>query len=233
VGAAPLVGHLLGSLAHLGTAHDPPAALALARQGLTAAGPAAPDRTRALLLHRIAFAAARAGERRECERALAAADRAFDRGRPAAGRGTGPPRAGGGTRPDGDPPWLYWFDETELAAMTGRCFAALGQPRRAEPLLRAGLDSGRIRLRSWALYAAWLAHAQLDAGEVEPACALADAALLTTVRVGSVRARRQLAALHPRLRRLRAEPAVRAYAERLHDVRRYLPEGGTRAARAG
>jgi hypothetical protein len=183
------------------------------------AGSTASPHTRALLLHRIAFAAARAGERRECERALAAAERAFDRHRPETGHA--------------DPPWLYWFDETELTAMAGRCFAVLGRPRLAEPLLRAALDGGRIRLRSWALYAAWLAHTQLDAGAVEPACVLADRALLTTVRVGSVRALRQLAALHPRLRRLRGEPAVRAYAERLRDARRYLPGGGTDAARAG
>src|SRR4051812_10994434 len=58
-GAAPLVGHLLGTLAHLGTAHDPPAALALARQGHAVAGPTASARTRALLVHRVAFAAAR------------------------------------------------------------------------------------------------------------------------------------------------------------------------------
>lgn len=212
-----LAGHLLGALAHLGTALDPLAALALARQGYTVAAPRASARTRALLLHRVAFAAARAGERRHCEHALGAAERAYDRHVP-------------GT----DPPWLYWFDDAELIAMTGRCYAALGRPRLAEPLLRTGLGAGRIRLRSAALYSAWLARAHLDAGDVEQGCAVAGSALLTTVRVGSVRALRQITALHPRLGRFRTLPAVRDYTDRFDHARPYLPGGGgTGAARAG
>jgi hypothetical protein len=214
--AYPLLGHLLTTLAHVGA--DPAGALELARQGYRLARPAASATTRALLLHRVAFAAARAGQRGLCEQSLAGAERSFER-----------------RDPERDPAWLYWFDDTELTAMTGRCYAALGRPRVAEPLLRAALADARIRLRARALYAGWLAAAQLDTGEVEQACATARTALLTTVRVGSVRALRQLTALHPRLRPLRAVPAVRGYADLYRSAVRYLPTGpgGAAATRAG
>jgi hypothetical protein len=130
---------------------------------------------------------------------------------------------------------VYWFDDAELTAMTGRCYAVLGRPRLAEPLLRAALDDRRIRLRPWALYAAWLAAVHLDSGQVEEAAGTARAALLTAVRVGSVRALRQVTALHPRLRGHRGVPAVREYAEFYRAARPYLPRSirPGAAARAG
>ncbi|MGC9667306.1 transcriptional regulator [Planosporangium sp. 12N6] len=226
-GAYPILGHLLATLAHLDA--GPAEALELARRGYRLARPAASTGTRALLLHRVAFAAARTGARRDCERALAAAERAYQRRDP-------------GT----DPPWLYWFHDAELTAMTGRCYAAAGRPRTAEPLLRTALADRRIRLRAGALYAGWLAAVQLDTGEVEAACATARAALLTTVRVGSVRALRQLTSLHPRLRAARSVPAVREYAELYRSAVAYLPDravahlpdratasGGAASARSG
>ncbi|MDT4985933.1 MAG: hypothetical protein QOI74_27, partial [Micromonosporaceae bacterium] len=137
-GSYPLLGHLMGSLAHLSTGADtdPSATVELARRAYRLARPGTSATGRALLLQRVAFAAARAGRRRAGEQALAGAERAFQR------------------RDDSlDPPWLYWFHDAELTAMTGRCYAALGRPRLAEPLLRAALDDPRIRLRGWALYA--------------------------------------------------------------------------------
>jgi tetratricopeptide (TPR) repeat protein len=205
-GEYPLLGHLIGSLAHLSTSADRTSIAELARRGYRLARPGASATGRALLLHRVAFAAARAGQRRASELALADAERAYER------------------REEGrDPSWLYWFHDAELTAMTGRCYAALGRPRLAEPLLRAALDDRRIRLRGWALYAGWLAAAQLDAGEVERACATARAALVSTVRTGSVRSMRQVTALHPRLRRLRGVPAVRDYADLFGAARPYMP----------
>jgi hypothetical protein len=220
-GAYPLLGHLLGGLAHLGTGHQPPRAAELARQGYRLARPGASATTRTLLLHRVAFAAARAGQRRACEQALAGAERAFERRDPGA-----------------DPPWLYWFNDAELTAMTGRCYAALGRPRLAEPLLRTALADPRIRLRARALYAGWLAAAYLDAGDVERACASAGGALLTAVRVGSVRALNQVTVLHPRLRGLRTVPAVRDYAAFYRSARAHLPrspgaDAGSPGADAG
>jgi transcriptional regulator with XRE-family HTH domain len=214
-GAYPLAGHLMGQLAHLTAGQH---SAELARQGYRLARPGAGATTRALLLHRVAFAAARTGQRRACEEALASAERAFERRDPAH-----------------DPPWVYWFDEAELTAMTGRCYAALGRPRLAEPLLRAALDDRRIRLRTWALYAAWLAAVHLDSGDVERAAGTARAALLTSVRVGSVRALRQVTSLHPRLRPHAAVPAVRDYSELYRLAQPYLPRspGAGAAVQAG
>jgi transcriptional regulator with XRE-family HTH domain/tetratricopeptide (TPR) repeat protein len=218
-GAAPLAGHLLSTLAHLSDRpEDIDGSAELARQGYRLARPRASATTRALLLHRVAFTAARAGRRRACEQALASAERAFERRDPAH-----------------DPSWVYWFNDAELTAMTGRCYAALGRPRLAEPLLRAALDDRRIRLRPWALYAAWLAAVHLDSGQVEQAAGTAQAALLTAVRVGSVRALRQVTALHPLLRGHPTVPAVREYAEFYQAARPYLPRSPRpgAAARAG
>ncbi len=213
-GAAPLAGHLLATVAHLSEDKENQ----LARQGYRLARPRASATTRALLLHRVALAAAHAGQRRACEQALVSAERAFERRDPA-----------------NDPSWVYWFDDAELTAMTGRCYAVLGRPRLAEPLLRAALDDRRIRLRPWALYAAWLAAVHLDSGQVEEAAGTARAALLTAVRVGSVRALRQVTALHPRLRGHQGVPAVREYAEFYRAARPYLPRCPRpgAAARAG
>jgi hypothetical protein len=162
------------------------------------------------LLHRVAFAAARAGEPRRCERALAAAERTYDR------------------RSEGEgPAWAYWVNEAELTAMTGRCFAALGRPRLAEPLLSRGLATGRpISGRSAALYAAWLAAALFDAGEVERACETAGDALLSAMRLGSVRALRQVAVLHPRLDALHDTAPVREYRALMAETAPYLPDRG-------
>jgi transcriptional regulator with XRE-family HTH domain len=217
-GTAPLAGHLMATMAHLNTSGDTREGYQLARHGYRLARPRASATTRALLLHRVALAAAHAGQRRACEQALASAEQAFERRDPA-----------------NDPSWVYWFDDAELTAMTGRCYAVLGRPRLAEPLLRAALDDQRIRLRPWALYAAWLAAVHLDSGQVEEAAGTARAALLTAVRVGSVRALRQVTALHPRLRGHPAVPAVREYAEFYRTARPYLPRSPRpgAAARAG
>jgi len=208
-----LAGHVLATLAHV-TA-EPAHALRLARQGYARARPWASAGTRSLLLHRVAYAAARAGDRYHCERALSAAERLYDRRDPAH-----------------DPAWLYWFDGTELVAMTGRCHAVLGRARTAEPLLRQAL-AGPLRPRPWALYASWLAVALVDLGDVEQACAVAWPALLAAVRVGSVRASDQVLALGPRLRRYRRLPAVRRYGERVRAAAPYLPTGAGPPALAG
>jgi transcriptional regulator with XRE-family HTH domain len=226
VGDRPLAGYLLGTLAHL--TGPPDRAVRLAGAGYGRARSTASATTRGLLLHRVAFAAARAGDRAACERALAAADRLYDR-----------------RDPDRDPDWVYWFDAAEVTAMTGRCYAVLGRHRLAEPLLRpslcppAGTGHGHddasgwprgpaghpaIRPRPWALYAAWLARVYLDAGEVEEACTFASRALLASVRLGSVRAWRCVAALHPRLWMIRHLPPVGEYIGLVHAAGPYLPD---------
>jgi hypothetical protein len=198
----PLAGHLLATAAHLTT--DPRTATALAAAAADEVTGTGSATTRALIWHRVAFAAARAGERTQCERALAAADAAWAR-----------------RDPDHDPPWLYWLDDAERAAMTGRCFAALGRPRQAVPLLHRAL--GDIRHpRAVALYAGWLAHAHLAAGDPEPAADAAGRALLAAVRAGSVRASTRATAVHRQLLELRSRGA-RRYARLAAGALPYLP----------
>ncbi|SCL18238.1 hypothetical protein GA0074692_0352 [Micromonospora pallida] len=200
-----LAGHVLGSASHLlAGVGDPAGALLLARTAHTGVGPGAPSGLRAVLLHRAALAAALGGRHRTAERALTAARHAADR-----------------HDPRREPPWLYWLDPTELAAMTGRTLALLGRPLRAEPLLRAGCRPGQPR--TTAVYGAWLARAYLDLGEVELASATAGEALLAAVRAGSARAVGPLAEVGRRLTAYRSEPAARRHSALVTAAGPYLP----------
>ncbi|RZU77245.1 hypothetical protein EV384_5961 [Micromonospora kangleipakensis] len=210
-GDPAFAGHVLGSASHLlAGAGDAAGALTLARTGYAGARGAASPGLRALLLHRVALAAALGGRQRAARQALAAA-----------GRLTGP-------EPGREPPWLYWLDDAELAAMTGRTLVALGRPGPAAPLLRPAVH-GRGRPRRAAVYGAWLARGHLQLGEVEQACAVAGDALLDAVRSGSPRAVGQLTDVRRRLAAHRDEPAVRRYAALLAAARPYLPVGAAAA----
>jgi transcriptional regulator with XRE-family HTH domain len=201
-----LAAHVLGSAGHLLTASgDPRGGLLLARTGYLGVRRTGPAGLRALLLHRIALGAALCGRRRSAEAALAAAERTAARREPAR-----------------EPPWLYWLDEDELAAMSGRCLAALRRPLRAEPLLSAALTRAGAP-RTSAVYGAWLARTYLDLGEVERAGEVADTALLDAVRSGSARAAAELAVVRRRLASYRAEPAGRRHATLAAAAHRYLP----------
>lgn len=95
-GQAPLAGHVLASASHLlADAGDPAGALVLARIGYAAGRATASPGLRALLLHRVALAAALAGRPRAARQALAGADRAARRS-PAGSR----PGSTGSTRPN-------------------------------------------------------------------------------------------------------------------------------------
>jgi transcriptional regulator with XRE-family HTH domain len=209
-GDRALAGHVLGSASHLlAGLGDPVGALTLARTGYAGSLGVASPGLRALLLHRIALAAALDGRRPAAGQALTAA-----------GRLAGP-------RPEREPGWLYWLDDAELAAMTGRALVALGRPGRAVPLLApAAADRGHPRRA--AVYGGWLARGWLQLGEVEQACAAAGAALLDAVRSGSPRAAGQLTGVRRRLAAHRDEPAVRRWAALDAAARPWLPVGPTR-----
>ncbi|MFI6265202.1 transcriptional regulator [Micromonospora sp. NPDC051006] len=204
-GDPALAGHLLGSASHLlAGAGDPQGALLLARTGYAGSRRWASPGLRALLLHRVALAAALGGQPDAARQALGAAD-----------------RAAGAPEPEREPPWLYWLDGPELAAMTGRALVALGRPRRAEALLDAARESGGPRRA--AIYGGWLARAHLQLGEVELACDVAGVALLDAVRAGSPRAVTQLTEVRRRLTAHRRAPAVRRHAALVTAARPYLP----------
>ncbi|HLL64514.1 MAG TPA: helix-turn-helix domain-containing protein [Micromonosporaceae bacterium] len=203
----PLAGHLLGTVAQLtAESGDPRRALRLARLARRRAAPVSSAATRALQWHRVAFAAARAGARRTCEQALHHAERAYER-----------------RDRQLDPSWLYWYDEAHFTAMTGRCYAALGRPHLARPLLVAALGSGRLAPRAAAVHASWLAGISADARDLDTASALATEALLNAVRTGSVRATRHVRALDARLLVRSTDPSVRHYAELVSTALPYLP----------
>src|SRR5690606_3017815 len=204
----PLGAHILGTLSHhlLQTGH-PQQALLLARTAYQGARHQASALTQALLLHRVALAAAHTGQLRAGHAALAAAARAAAK-----------------TAPDREPPWLYWLDAAELSAMTGRCLAALGRPLRASEALAA--DRRRTGPRTTAIYAAWRARSLLEIGEIEQACRVALRGLRAAIAAGSARAVAELWRVHPRLLQHRDLTIVRWYAHCVPQLLPLLPEVG-------
>lgn len=211
-----LAAHVLGALSHQRlAAGDPHQALLLARTGYAGIQADGTPLTHALLLHRIALANARLGEHRAASLALAAADRAAGRADPAL-----------------EPDWLYWLDQRELQAMTGRCQAALGRHLRASRLL-AGPHRPGVGHRTAALYGICLARTYLVLGELEQAYRAAVRALRDTVASGSARAAAELRRLHPMMLRHRDHlPAMRVYVMKAVDASPCLPGGGLAAGRA-
>jgi hypothetical protein len=159
-----------------------------------------PTTVRALLHERRAWAHAVAGNAREADEALTAAQAAV-----ASNQGV--------PQPD----WSSWVDEQELQIMAGRCWTELRRPLRAVPLLEdvlRGFDDAHARNK--ALYSCWLADAYLMAGEVEAAAGVADRILDLSVGVASVRPRQRL---QPILRQLGSHQGVPIIADVLEKAR--------------
>lgn len=213
-GDRDLAGFVLSSLSHLSLGEDAHEALLLARSGYAGVRHGGSPLTRALLLHRAALAAARVGERRTAETALANAE-----------------RLAGQSEPQGEPVWLYWLDHDELAAMTGRCLAALGRPLRAVRLLsRQRADTGP---RTAALYGVCLARSYVHIGEVEQACRVAGRALADAVASGSARAADGIRHLHPMLLLCGRVAAVREYESLVEEIAGRLPGSGPTQGKDG
>ena len=146
----------------------------------------APATVRALLFERRAWAHAKAGQAKETEQALGQAEEALT--------GTGGERPG--------PDWSSWVDTRELQIMKGRCWTELHRPLRAVPALEAALaDFDDTHARDKALYLTWLAHAYLDASEIEQSATVIATAMDLFAGVGSVRPQQRadefLLRLHP------------------------------------
>ncbi|GIF86931.1 helix-turn-helix domain-containing protein [Catellatospora chokoriensis] len=212
-GDPALGAHVLGGASHLLCEADPGAAWRLARIAAAGARQDGSPGLRALLAHRAALAAARAGDGRAAQDGLLVARRLGDR-----------------VRAEHEPSWLYWLDPAELAAMAGRCLVALDRPARALPLLeQPGLRRPRRgQPRTRAVYAGWLARALLGVGEVEQACAVGADAAVEAVRAGSVRAAEQTRELSVRLAARPQTRAVRDLSELITQLTSYLPGSSTR-----
>jgi hypothetical protein len=197
-GDAALAANLISTQAYQMASHgDVRQGVLLAQTACAGVGTSASATTQALLADRLAWAHARAGDRRACERALVTVERLFERGDPSA-----------------DPEWVYWLDGREIDVMAGRCWTELSRPERAEERLRHGLTGyDPLRAREIALYETWFAEVHLLRGDVEQACARATRAARLDARVNSARTAERLRMLARRLAGYRSVRAVREFAE--------------------
>src|ERR1019366_411471 len=119
-----------------------------------------------------ARALARLGDAKGCDRALAEAVREFDR-----------------RKPEDDPNWIRYCDESELPAEFGHCLRDLGRPADAAQYASRSLVAvdETTFLRSDFFVTMVLADAHLDAGELEQACSVALTALTAGKQIRSAR----------------------------------------------
>lgn len=162
--------NLLSSLAYQVASVGPPRDAVLLAATAVRGAEVATGRVRALLLERVAWAYARAGDAREADRVLAEVDEAFE------------------TATDDEPDWVYWLDRGEIDIMAGRVNVELRRPLRAVPLLSAaiaGYDTSRAR--EVGLYETWLAESYLQANELDAAAATLESAEAKAARIHSAR----------------------------------------------
>ncbi|WP_256788648.1 helix-turn-helix transcriptional regulator [Frankia sp. AvcI1] len=210
-GDTALAANLISTQAYQMVNHaDARQGVLLAQTACAGVGRSASATTRALLADRLAWAHARAGERRACEQTLAVVERLYDRADPAA-----------------DPAWVYWLDAREIDVMAGRCWTELRRPDRAEDRLRHGLTGyDPLRAREISLYETWFAEAHLQRGDVEQACERAVRAARLDARVNSARTAERLRMLARRLGGYRSVRAVREFDEVYRTLRETVPGGG-------
>jgi transcriptional regulator with XRE-family HTH domain len=119
-----------------------------------------------------ARALARLGDAKGCDHSLAEAVREFER-----------------RKPEDDPDWIRYFDESELAAEFGHCLRDLGRPVDAVQYASHSLmevdETTFVRSDFFALMV--LADAYLAAGETEKACSVALGALTPGEQLRSAR----------------------------------------------
>jgi len=196
-GSATLAGNSLAFLAYQQVSTTRPS-IELATASYETAKHDASPRVRALLLERLAWTHAVAGNPTETDRALAQATEAISQA---------------GTTPE--PDWVFWVDDQEIQIMAGRCWTELHRPLRAVPTLEAVLDRyADTHARDKALYLTWLAHAYLDAHEIERAAEVAGRAIDLATGVASVRPAARIGKVIQRLQPQRRVPAAAAVIDR-------------------
>lgn len=177
--AANLLAGLARQFLYLGKASD---ALELVRLAQTWSSGRASHRVQAMLLTRQAWAHARMGDVTAFRRTTSRAEDALASAMPG----------------DDDPYWISYFDQAELAGVTGGRLLELAhrQPvlagESAEYIDRAIAMRQDVRLRSQALDRIGVAEARLIEGEVEEACRLGHAAAEVAEQTPSDRVRVKL-----------------------------------------
>ena len=177
-GNAPLAANIISTFSYqVANIGNPNEAVVLARTAYKGAKHDATPVTCALLLERVAWSAAKAGDLRDCERALGLVEESFSAG-----------------ARDNDPDWVYWLNREEIDVMAGRCYTELRKPDRAERLLTNALSRYNESLvRENTLYLSWLAEDYVQLGDIEHAADIA-------VRMAALAARTNSARTDARLR---------------------------------
>jgi hypothetical protein len=177
---------------------DPKRAVTLARSAYAGSRGAATSKTRALLGERVAWAAARAADAQEAEKALGRVEEDYASQKQA----------------DDEPEWVYWLSPEEVEVMAGRVWTQLRRPLRAVPILeRAIAGYGDDTGRETALYQSWMAESLEQANEPDRAAAAATKALRLSRQAGSVRADDRVTLLRRKLRKHAGTAAVDAFLE--------------------
>jgi len=177
-GDAPLAANIISTFSYqVANTGNPNEAVVLARTAYKGGKDDATPVARALLLERVAWSAAKAGDLRDCERALGLVEESFSAG-----------------ARDNDPDWVYWLNREEIDVMAGRCYTELRKPDRAERLLTDALSryNGSL-VRENSLYLSWLAEDYVQLGDIEHAADIA-------VRMAALAARTNSARTDSRLR---------------------------------
>ncbi|MFI8438934.1 transcriptional regulator [Streptomyces sp. NPDC079020] len=173
--------------------------LLMARSALAGGEGSASPLEHTLLLDKVAWTAAMAGDAREAERAVGRSTASHDQVDDDAER----------------PDWLYWCSRDESDVMAGRVFTETHRPLRAVPLLTAALERyDTTHVREVALYSSWLAQAYVDANEIDEAAAVAARVYDLAAASDSPRAARRLDTVLHALAPHRDTPAVRDLLER-------------------
>lgn len=176
---------------------NPQDAVNLVRTAQEQAAGCTTPRVRAMLHARAARALSKTGDPTGCARELDGARDAYAKG----------PR-------DDDPPWSYWLDEGEIEMLAGSSALDLGDPRRALHYFAAARDAQYSTagfVRDHSLYLTRMAHAHLDLGDLDAACATASQALDQSGGVDSSRPSTSLRDLRTRLAPHRGAQPVRAF----------------------
>ncbi|MGI9000751.1 MAG: hypothetical protein ACR2GH_03715 [Pseudonocardia sp.] len=160
-------------------------------------------RLKAMLAGRKALAYAKSGEAGACGRALNEAENQLDRARSG----------------DVEPDWIYYFNETTLAAWAGTCWIDLRQPDRARHLINDALtsiDTGYVRQRSFSHARSAQAHVHDD--ELDLACRELITAADLAQQTGSARTVDTIRQTRELMSRYDNEPRVRELDHRLAEL---------------
>ena len=151
---AEVAANNLSSLAYLeANVGDRRRAVMLARSAYAGVRYSGRATVRALVLERLAWTNARAGEAEEAARTLGRVEEVYPEPRPA-----------------DDPSWTYWLTADEVEIMAGRVWTELRRPALAIPILkRATARYGDDVPREAALYLTWLVEALIQDGDISTA----------------------------------------------------------------